>query len=78
MACRVKIILVARGEDPEEVLGAGEGFPRHLQSIKRAPITLESGYEFISRCLSAFGLLVAEMAAVARLRRPSTQAASGL
>lgn len=59
-ACRVKMILVARGEDPEEVLGAGEGLRRHLLPVKLAPLTLESGYEFISRCLAAFGAPMAE------------------
>ncbi|MBT9432974.1 ATP-binding protein [Candidatus Sodalis endolongispinus] len=59
-ACRVKMILVARGEHPGEIVGAEEGFSRHLLPVKLAPLTLESGYEFISRCLAAFGLLMVE------------------
>lgn len=59
-ACRVKMILVARGEHPGEIVGVEEGSSRHLLPVKLAPLTLESCYEFISRCLAAFGLLMVE------------------
>ncbi|MEN3259305.1 AAA family ATPase [Sodalis endosymbiont of Spalangia cameroni] len=71
-ACPVKMILVARGEQPEGVFGAGETFTRHLSPVKLAPLTLKNGYEFISLCLDSFGLLMVE-----RLKWRVAQACAG-
>lgn len=71
-ACPVKMILVARGEQPEGVFGAGAAFTCHLSPVKLAPLTLKNGYEFISLCLVSFGLLMVE-----RLKWRMAQACAG-